>query len=168
MIDAIKAFLNGYRAVGIKETRGSEGHGFYATLVKDGKVLGEIADYADGAIMNIRLTNPDDEKALIAFAKEKYPELQYEPEGAFIGALIDYELSIKKIKTKAAKALLVADETQLDEHGVATAYTIWKLEPTAENKARVLAKHPATKFLNDELLGFETLKLTRKSKQTQP
>ncbi len=161
MIDAIKAFLNGYRAVGIKETRGSEGHGFYATLVKDGKVLGEISDYADGGPINYRL-NADDEKALIAYAKEKYPELQYEPEGAFIGALIDYELSIKKIKTKAAKALLVADETQLDEHGVATAYSIWNLPPTPENKARVLAKHPATKFLNDELLGFETLKLTRK------
>lgn len=161
MIDAIKAFLGGYRAVGIKETRGSEGHGFYATLFKDGKALGEIADYADGGPVNYHLSK-EDETALIAFSKEKYPDMKYEPEGCFIGALIDYELSIKKIKSKAAKALLVADETRLDEHGVATAYSIWNLLPTPENKARVLEKHPQTKFLNDELDGWETLKAPRK------
>lgn len=162
MIDAIKAFLNGYRAVGIKETRGMEGHGFYATLCKDGKVLGEIADYADGGPLNLHLTNPDDEKALIAFAKEKYPDIRYEPEGSFIAALIDYELSIKSLKTKAAKCLMVADETDLDEHGVAKSYSSWKLAPTAENRALVLAKHPNTKFLNDELDQWESLKAPRK------
>jgi hypothetical protein len=164
MIDAIKAFLNGYRAVGIKETRGMEGHGFYATLVKDGKVLGEVADYADGGPLNIHLTNPDDEKALIAYAKEKYPDMQYEPEGCFVGALIDYELAVKRIQAKAKKALLVADETDLDEHGVAKAYSSWKLEPTAENKALVLQNHPQTKFLNDELDQWESIKLPRSRK----
>ena len=161
MIDAIKAFLGGYRAVGIKETRGSEGHGFYATLFKDGKALGEIYDYADGGPVGYRFTKSDEDE-LVAFAKAKYPDMKYEPDGCFIGALIDYELSIKKIKSKAAKALLVADETRLDEHGVATAYSIWNLLPTPENKARVLAKHPQTKFLNDELDGWETLKAPRK------
>lgn len=162
MIDAIKAFLGGYRAAAIKETRGMEGHGFYATLFKDGKALGEIADYADGGPVNMHLTNRDDEKALIDFAKAQYPDVQYEAEGSFIAALIDYELAIKKLQAKAKKALLVADETQLDEHGVATSYTTWNLPDTPENRAKVLAKHPATKFLNDELATWEPLKKPRK------
>ena len=65
--------------------------------------------------------------------------------------MVDYELAIKSLKTKAKKVLMAADESQLDEHGVAKAYSSWKLLPTEENKARVLAKHPQTKFLNDEL-----------------
>ncbi|WP_241170346.1 hypothetical protein [Serratia marcescens] len=162
MIDAIKVFLGGYRAVGIKETRGSEGHGFYATLFKDGKALGEIADYADGAMMNIHLTVPAYEKELKDFAQKLYPDMKYEPEGVFLGALIDYELAVKNLQSKAKKGLLVADETQLDEHGVATSYSTWNLPPTAENKARVLAKHPNTKFLNDELEQWETLKAPRR------
>lgn len=161
MIDAIKAFLGGYRAVGIKETRGMEGHGFYATLMKDGKVLGEIYDYADGGPVGNRL-NKEDEQALIAYAKEKYPDMQYEPEGSFICALIDYELSIKRLKTKAAKCLMVADESDLDEHGVAKSYNSWKLEPHALNRALVRKSHPDVKFLNDELDQWETLKLPRK------
>ena len=164
MIDALKAFLNGYRAAGIKETRGTEGLGFYAMLVKDGKVLGEIYDYADGGATGMRLESREDEQALIAYSKEKYPEIEIEPEGMFLGALIDYELSMKKLKTKAAKCLMVSDESQVDEHGVATSYTVYKLEPTTENKAKVLAKYPNTKFLNDELAGWESLKLVRRRK----
>ena len=158
MIDALKAFLNGYRAAGIKETRGMEGLGFYATLIKDGKVLGECADYGDGGMMRLDFPSQSDEQELKAYAKTLYPDVQFEQEGMFICALIDYELAVKKIQAKAKKVLLVADETQVDEHGVATAYTIYKLEPTAENKARVLAKHPNTKFLNDELEGWEVLR----------
>lgn len=164
MIDALKAFLNGYRAAGIKETRGMEGLGFYATLVKDGKVLGEIYDFGDGGCVSMRLENRADEQALIAYSKEKYPELQFEPEGSFLSALIDYELSIKKIKTQAAKYLLVSDESKVDEHGVATSYTYWKLPPTPENRAKILAKSPNIKFLNDELAQWETLKVVRRRK----
>lgn len=94
-----------------------EGHGFYATLFKDGKALGEIAYYADGGPVNMHLTNRDDEKALIDFAKAQYPDVQYEAEGSFIAALIDYELAIKKLQAKAKKALLVADETSLMSMG---------------------------------------------------
>ena len=56
-----------------------------------------------------------------------------------MGALVDYELGIKSLKTKAKKVL-----------------------PTEENKARVLAKHPQTKFLNDELDSGEVIKKPRK------
>lgn len=164
MINAIKTFLNGYRAAGIKEIQGRQGVGFMATLVKDGKELGEIFDNANGGCVCIRLKDSADEQALIAYAKEKYPDLEYEQDGAFINALIDYEMSVKKIKAKAAKCLMVADESQVDENGVPTGYSIWKLEPTPENKAKVLAKEPNTKFLNDELAGWETLKAARPAK----
>ena len=56
MIEAIKKFAAGYRAVGIKNTTGIEGSGWIATIMKDGKVLGEAADYGDGAA--VMFTSP--------------------------------------------------------------------------------------------------------------
>lgn len=162
MIEAIKKFLGGYRAVGIRKTEGMEGHGFVCTVMKDGRVLGEAADYADGASINLHFTSREDEQAMYAFCKALYPQYEYEQTGIFVGAMVDYELAIKSLKTKAKKALLVADETKLDEHGVAESYMAWKLEPTAENKARIRAKHPNTVFLNDELDDFPTLTLPKK------
>lgn len=162
MIEAIKKFLGGYRAVGIRKTEGMEGHGFVCTIVKDGRVLGEAADYADGASINLHFTSREDEQAMYAFCKALYPQYQYEQTGIFVGAMVDYELSIKTLKTKAKKVLMVADETKLDEHGVAESYSSWKLEPTAENKARILAKYPETKFLNDELDTWEDIKKPKK------
>ena len=37
MIEAIKKFAAGYRAVGIKNTTGIEGSGWIATIMKDGR-----------------------------------------------------------------------------------------------------------------------------------
>ena len=162
MIEAISKFMNGYRAVGIRKTEGIEGYGFICTIMKNGRVLGEAADYGDGASMNLHFPRKEDETALYDFTKALYPEYQYEQASIFVGAMVDYELAIKNLKSKAKKALLVADETDLDEHGVAKRYSTWKLEPTQENKARVLAKHPNTKFLNDELDQWEDIKKPRK------
>jgi hypothetical protein len=162
MIEAIKTFLNGYRAVGIRKTEGMEGLGFIASIMKNGRLLGEVADYGDGGAMHIDFPYNKDEQDLNEFCKALYPDYQFEQASIFVGAMVDYELAIKSLKTKAKKALLVADETQLDEHGVAKSYSSWKLLPTEENKARVLAKHPQTKFLNDELDLFEDIKKPRK------
>ena len=53
MIEAISKFLNGYRAFDIRKTEGMEGLGFIAKVMKNGRVLGEVADYGDGAAMRI-------------------------------------------------------------------------------------------------------------------
>lgn len=162
MIEAISNFLNGYRAFDIRKTAGMEGLGFIAKVMKNGRVLGEVADYGDGGAMRIDFPHKKDEQDLSEFCKALYPDYQYEQTSIFVGAMVDYELAIKSLKTKAKKVLMVADESQLDEHGVAKAYSSWKLLPTEENKARVLAKHPQTKFLNDELDSWEVIKKPRK------
>lgn len=162
MIEAIKKFLNGYRAVSIRKTEGMEGLGFIATIMKGSRVIGICSDYGDGGPMHVDFPIPKDREDLLTYCKALYPDYQYEQVGIFVGAMVDYELAIKSLRTKAKKVLMVADETQLDEHGVAKAYSSWKLLPTEENKVRVLAKHPQTKFLNDELELIEDIKKPRK------
>lgn len=162
MIEAIKKFSGGYRAVGIRKTAGTEGVGFVCTVVKDGRVLGEAADYADGGCVNIRFNTREEEQALVAHCKARFPQYEYATMDMFFCALVDYEEALKKLKTKAKKALMVSDETKLDENGVAVSYATYSLAPTEENRAKVLAKFPNTKFLNDELEDFPTLTLTTK------
>ena len=161
MIDAIKKFANGYRAIGIKATTGMEGSGWLATIMFNGRVLGDSADYGDGAPVYIRFKDGADEKALREYAKQCLPTFQFELAETFLGYLVNYELAIKSLKSKAKKGLLVADESKVDENGVATSYSTWNLLDTPENRAKVLAKHPATKFLNDELEQWETIKKPR-------
>lgn len=162
MIEAIKKFMNGYRAVGIRKTAGMEGAGFVCTIIKDGRVLGEAADYGDGGCVNIRFSTREEEQAMVAYCKAMYPQYEYATMDMFFCALVDYEEAVKKLRTKAKKALLVPDETKLDEHGVAEAYVTYNLAPTPENKAKVLAKYPNTVFLNDELATLEEVKKPRK------
>lgn len=162
MIEAVQKFLNGYRAVCVRKTEGMEGSGFIATIMKGSRVVGQVADYGDGAALRMDFPIKKDEQDLNEFSKTLYPETQYEQASIFVGAMVDYELAIKSLKTKAKKMLLVADETQLDEHGVPTAYNSWKLAPTEENKSLILAKYPQTKFLNDELDLWEDIKKPRK------
>lgn len=162
MIEAIKKFMNGYRAVGIRNTEGMEGSGFVATVMKDGRVLGEVADYGDGGPVHINFTSKEEEEALLTFTKGLFPDMKYETDGFFIGELVNYELAVKSLRTKAKKVLMVAEESKLDENGVAQSYSSWKLEPTAENRAKVLAKFPNTVFLNDELSQLEEVKKPKK------
>ena len=115
MIEAIKKFAAGYRAVGIKNTTGIEGSGWIATIMKDGKVLGEAADYGDGAAVYVHFTNHADEQALYDHAKATYPQFQYATADCFLGELVNYELAIKSLKTKAKKKLMKAEEGDLDE-----------------------------------------------------
>ena len=86
-----------------------------------------------GMVLLCALTShKKDEQDLSEFCKALYPDYQYEQTSIFVGAMVDYELAIKSLKTKAKKVLMAADESQLDEHGVAKAYSSWKLLPTEE------------------------------------
>lgn len=162
MIEAIKKFASGYRAIGIQKTMGMEGSGWTATIMKDGKVLGEASDYGDGGPVHIRFTNREDEQALYAHGKETYPQFQYEQAGTFLGELVNYELAIKSLRTKAKKKLMKAEEGELDENGVAKSYTAWNAPDSPELRAKILAKEPNTVFLNDELQLLEEVKKPRK------
>ncbi len=162
MIEAIQKFARGYRAVGIQKTMGMEGSGWIATFMKDGRVLGEAADYGDGAPVHIRFTNHQDEVELRELAKTIYTDFQYELAESFLGDLVNYELAIKDLKSKAKKKLMKVEEDKLDEHGVATSYSSWNAPDSPELRARILAKEPNTVFLNDQLKGWEDIKKPRK------
>lgn len=162
MIEAIKKFANGYRAVGIKNTSGIEGSGWIATILKDGRVLGEAADYGDGAAVYVQFTNEEDEQALYAHAKATYPQFQYATTDCFLCALVNYEIAIKNLKAKAKKKLLQAEESNLDDNGVAKSYSSWNGPDSPELRAKILAEEPNTVFLNDELQQWEDIKKPRK------
>ena len=161
MIDAIKTFSKGYRAVGIKDTTGMDSSGWIATIMLNGRMLGESADYGDGAPVLISFKDDADVKALREHAKQCFPDGKYELAESFLGYLVNYEIAVKGIKSKAKKFLLVADESRLDSNGVSTTYTKWNISDTPENRSKVLAQSPATKFLNDELEHWETIKKPR-------
>ncbi|WP_175888118.1 hypothetical protein [Burkholderia contaminans] len=162
MIEAIKKFAADYRAISIKATTGHEGSGWIATIMKTGRVLGEAADYGDGGPVHIRFTNKVDEQALYAHGKATYPQFQYEQAGTFLGELVNYELAIKSLKTKAKKKLMKAEEGELDSNGVASSYTSWNAPDSPELRAKILAKEPNTVFLNDQLQQWEDIKKPRK------
>ncbi|MCA8351463.1 hypothetical protein [Burkholderia cepacia] len=162
MIEAIKKFAAGYRAVGIKNTTGIEGSGWIATIMKDGKVLGEAADYGDGAAVYVHFTNHADEQALYDHAKATYPQFQYATADCFLGELVNYELAIKSLKTKAKKKLMKAEEGDLDENGVAKSYSSWNAPDSPSLRAKILEHFPETVFLNDELQQWEDIKKPRK------
>ncbi|HDR9764212.1 TPA: hypothetical protein ACK3Q6_002695 [Burkholderia cepacia] len=165
MIEAIKKFANGYRAVGIQATMGMEGHGFIATIMKDGRVIGQAKDYGDGGSTHLDFPLREDVDALLSYARSLFPDYQYATDDMFFGALIDYELAIKKLRTAAKKKLMQADETKVDQHGVAESYVSWNMTDTPENRARILAQQPNTVFLNDELNDWEELKAPRKPRR---
>ena len=162
MIEAIKKFSAGYRAVGIKNTTGIEGSGWIATIMKDGKVLGDAADYGDGAAVHVSFTNQEDEQALYDHAKATYPQFQYATADCFLGDLVNYELAIAKLKKQAKKKLMKAEEGELDENGVAKSYSSWNAPDSPELRANILAKYPETVLLNDELEGWADIKKSRK------
>ncbi|WP_459190617.1 hypothetical protein [Ralstonia pseudosolanacearum] len=90
------------------------------------------------------------------------PQFQYATADCFLGDLVNYELAIKSLKTKAKKKLLQAEESNLDENGVAKSYSSWNAPDSPELRAKILEKNPKTVFLNDELQQWEDIKKPRK------
>ena len=75
---------------------------------------------------------------------------------------MNYELSIKSLKTKAKKKLMKAEEGELDENGVAKSYSSWNAPDSPSLRTKILEHFPETVFLNDELQQWEDIKKPRK------
>lgn len=86
MIEQILAYCGPYQAANIDDLRGHKGEGFECVLLKGERVIGTGTRWAnDGPIgLDIPTENRDD---LLAHAKAKHPDVQYEPEGIFMGKL---------------------------------------------------------------------------------
>ncbi|WGS54458.1 hypothetical protein LFL96_25940 [Paraburkholderia sp. D15] len=162
MIEALKKFAGGFRIVQIRKTEGMEGSGWIGLVVLNGRVLGEAADYGNGGPCHIKFMRKEDNEALAAHAKTVIKDFEFETDGMFLEFLANYELAVKRLKTTAKKKLMQSDETKLDSNGVAEAYSSWSLLDTPENRAKILARYPDTKFLNDELVTWEDLKVGKK------
>jgi len=163
MIEALKKFAGEFRLVNIRKTEGMEGAGWLGTIVMSGRVIGDAADYGNGGPCHIKIMRKEDEEALLAHAiAVNKTDFDFEREGMFLENLANYELSVKRLKAQAKKKLMQSDETKLDANGVAESYSTWKLLDTPENRAKVLARYPDVKFLNDELQTWEDLKVGKK------
>ena len=161
MIEALKVFANDYRAVDIQKTRGMEGNGWVATIMKDGRVLGEAADYADGASVVYNFET-EEEQAMLIYCKGLYADLPFMHDEAFLSDLVNYELAITDLKKKAKRRLMKANESDLDKHGIANTFETWSLADSPEAREAILKHDPTVKFLNDELAQWEAIKKPRK------
>lgn len=149
MIKELLKFANGYRATAIRDMPGRRGTGWAASFMKDGKLLGEAADYADGGALRINFNDEKDRAELLAYAKTVYPQYDFEQDCLFLGEVVNYEIAIRDIKR--SKRLMKADESDKDDNGIARNFDAWNLTDTPKNRAAILAKLPDTVFLNDEV-----------------
>lgn len=160
MIEALKKYAGPFRMARIQPTMGKEGSGWLATVLMDGEVIGTAADYGDGGQVRIDIAERAALQALVAHAHSvNHAGLTMEIEHVFLGYLVNYEISVSSLKRKAKKKLLGVDNSELDENGVASSYTEFKVSDTPEFRAAVLRQRPAMKFLNDELAGWQEIKL---------
>jgi len=86
VIEQILAYCGPYQAANIDDLRGHKSGGFECVLLKGECAIGTATEWAnDGPIrLHIPTANRDD---LLAHAKAKHPDVQYEPEGIFMGKL---------------------------------------------------------------------------------
>lgn len=162
MIEAIKKYAGPYRAVAIKKTMGMEGPGWSATIAKDGRVIGEAADWGTGGPVHIHIRDQAVMKELDKHARDVYDgDCNFEITERFLDDLVNYEILIETWRKKAAKRILESDDSKVDDNGVSFQCFTWTLEPTPENFAKLKAKKPGIKFLNDEFKEWPKLSLRK-------
>ncbi len=146
----------------MKEYEGRQGIGWSATLLRDGVVIGEARDDGNGVAVFMRLTSTEEEKKLLEHSKSVLPEIEFETDGYFLGVIVNYEIFLKKLKTKAKSYVMGYDEkTEVDEHGVIASYYKWKFPDTPELRKKIMEHYPNFKFLNDELETWEIIKVKK-------
>lgn len=97
MIGRLKSFANGYRAVDIRILRGTAGCGWVATIVRDGKVLGEAMDQGDGVPVCYRF-DADEEMLFLAYSKSIYSWKDFRHDERFLRQLVSHELYLKSLR----------------------------------------------------------------------
>ncbi len=150
-----------YEIKKLKTFKAHEGmQGFSCTLIINGKAAADIFNDCSGGEFEFSWLDFENgrkqETELIEYCKtlpkyknEDYPEL---PEldisrDMFIENLVNEQLMGKE-DARRAKQFLEKLNVKLptDKKGV---WSVWKLPPTPENKAKILAKHPKAIFLDE-------------------
>jgi hypothetical protein len=156
MIEQIRKFAGDYRINSIKVTTGIEGHGFLANILRNGKVIGSVADYGDGASADISNMSTEERALLDAHAKTKYPEFadsQYNfYTSAFVEMLVNYTKSITDLKRTAKKHPLFED-AELDTHGVPLSIQTFTCTYNEQIKQQINKQYPDIVLINDEILA---------------
>lgn len=149
MIKEIIAFAGGYRLKNLKSMEGRDGYVWSGTLYKDGRKLGQVGNGGYGGPDDLDLS-AGDLKTLEDYAKTKV-DPEFETAGTFVSALADYTESIKRFKRLGNTSIVVIQEGELDDYGVPSSVTRFKVAPTPKNVAAVKAKYPTYRLLIDEI-----------------
>lgn len=153
MIEQMMKFGGEFSVAGVKKTRGHEGSGFECIVLRNGKKIGEAADYGDGGAVMFRIKDDADYQELLRVATEKYPDQKYERDCTFVSTMVNYYESIKRMKTTAKTKLMCLDPENIDqdENGIQQSYTVFKMLDTPENRKLISDKYPTYIFLNDAI-----------------
>jgi hypothetical protein len=161
MIKQIKAFAGDYRVAGLKFFTGREGYGWEGQLFKGDVYLGRCGDGANGGPVLINVVNGAEFDLLKQHAVSKV-DSEYEQVELFLTYLTSYQDSIRKLKTKAKKEILIVKaNVKLDERGVPEGYTFIKFADNPANRAKVMAKYPDAVIINDEVFEFDVPRAKR-------
>lgn len=165
MIEQIKAFAGDYRIAGVKTFTGMEGSGWEGQLFRGDKFIGFVGDDATGGPVRIQVRNGHEMNALTQHAYSKTQD-QFERVERFIDDLVNYQLAIKRLQGKAKKIIIaiIDDQPKVDANGVPVEFNTFKVEYSPTSRAKVLAKYPNAKIINEELDTFEIPRAARNPK----
>lgn len=153
-----------YTVKGIKTFVGMEGHGYNATLYRDGKKVAFVIDDASGGPLQVEWTDPSEEALLRDYATAMPPvTCEWADSATRLPATLDMtpELFIEGLVNDA---VLLRDVAKMTRGKVAFArdgklFTV-KCEPTTSNVEAVRAKNPGAVVLNgmDDLTLLATVR----------
>lgn len=153
-----------YAVKGVKTFVGMEGHGYNATLYRDGKKAAFVVDDASGGPLQVEWADPSEEALLRGHAATLPPvTCEWADSATGLPATLDMtpELFIEGLVNDA---VLLRDVAKMTRGKVAFArdgklFTV-KCEPTAANIEAVRAKNPGAVVLNgmDDLTLLATVR----------
>lgn len=102
MLEQIRKDMQGYSVKNSKTMRGHEGIAWSCTIMQGTKKIVEAYDDGWGGPVELRYADEKAKADFIAAASTHYPDLTFEVDGAFAGALADMAETVKKI-TRSCK-----------------------------------------------------------------
>lgn len=149
MLSRIEEFISVYRLKNLKSSVGRDGHSWSASIYKNGKRIGTIADDGNGGPVNLYITS-EEELELRNYAKGLLPNITREHAEYFVSCLMSVEEALKAIKRRIKKGeVVMMEKSDFCEDGLITSFSAWNTPYTEANKEIILKKHPTAVFLND-------------------
>lgn len=161
----IEKHANGYRLAKLRTFPGREGNGWVGSLIKDGKLLGDVGDWADGGPIFAKLVEGRAE--LVEYAESLYGKHKFvSAVDFFLGDLVNYELVSKKIKTASkTKLVLSLPDAEKDRNGVDAKFAYFSMPDSPEARKAAEKQIQGVRFLNDEFADWTPAQMPKSSKK---